>query len=144
MRRCRLVDPAQYNARTSTFDFDIAGAAIGWNPTPTRSSLENILGSKSANEEGSYNWTGTADPLVDAIITQVGAAETREAHRTAMRVLDRVLRLKRDWIPSYTSANHRVAYWDVFGFKEPKPDYFWPVERLWWIDQAKAEALGKA
>ena len=61
-----------------------------------------------------------------------------------MRVLDRALRLRRDWIPTWNSANHRVAYWDMFGFKEPKPDYFWPVERLWWIDRAKAEALGKA
>jgi microcin C transport system substrate-binding protein len=135
----RLVDPAQYQARTNTFDFDIAGMALSWTATPTSSSLESILGSKSANEEGSRNWTGTADPLIDAIIAEVGAAETREQHRTAMRVLDRVLRLKRDWIPNWSSANHRVAYWDIFGFKEPKPDYFWPVERLWWIDPAKAK-----
>jgi len=140
----RLVDPAQYQARTNTFDFDLAGLALGWTPTPTCSGLEGILGSKSATEESSRNWPGTADPLIDALIAEVGAAETREQHRTAMRVLDRVLRLKRDWIPNWTSANHRVAYWDMFGFKEPKPDYYWPAERLWWTDPAKAEALGKA
>lgn len=140
----RLVDPAQYQARTISFDFDIAGLHIVWTATPTSSSLENVFASKAAAEEGSRNWSGAADPLVDAIIAEVGKVETREQHRTAMRVLDRVLRLRRDWIPSWTSANHRVAYWDMFGFKEPKPDYFWPVERLWWIDGAKAEALGKA
>jgi microcin C transport system substrate-binding protein len=140
----RLVDPAQYQARTSTFDFDIAGYALTWGATPVSSGLENAFGSRSANEEGSRNWAAIADPLVDAIIHEVGAAKNREEHRAAMRVLDRVLRLRRDWIPNWTSANHRVAYWDMFGFKEPKPDYFWPVERLWWVDAAKAETLGKA
>ncbi|QKV19457.1 extracellular solute-binding protein [Oricola thermophila] len=140
----RLVDPAQFQERTNSFDFDIAGFALSWTATPTRSGLEGVLGSKAAQEEGSKNWTGTADPLIDAIIAEVGAARTRAEHRTAMRVLDRVLRLRRDWIPNWTSANHRVAYWDMYGFKEPKPDYFWPVERLWWTDRAKAEALGKA
>lgn len=140
----RLVDPAQYQARTNRFDFDLAGYHVVWTATPTSSGLENVFASKSADEESSRNWAGISDPLVDALIAEVGAAESREAHRTAMRVLDRVLRLRRDWIPSWNSANHRVAYWDMFGFKEPKPDYAWPVERLWWTDRAKAEALGKA
>ena len=140
----RVVDPAQYQSRLTSFDFDIAGLHLVWTATPTSSSLENVFASKTAEEEGSRNWPGTADPLVDAIIAEIGRAESREAHRTGMRVLDRVLRLRRDWIPSWNSANHRVAYWDMFGFKEPKPDYFWPVERLWWFDKAKAETLGKA
>jgi microcin C transport system substrate-binding protein len=128
----RLVDPAQYQARLTDFNFDIAGYALTWGATPTSAGLENAFASRSANEPGSRNWAGVSDPLVDAIIAEVGMARSREEHRTAMRVLDRVLRLRRDWIPSWTSANHRVAYWDRFGFKEPKPDYFWPVERLWW------------
>ncbi|MEM0898932.1 MAG: extracellular solute-binding protein [Pseudomonadota bacterium] len=140
----RLVDPAQFQARTSTFDFDMCGMAMSFTATPTRSSLESIFGSKSADAEGSRNWPGTADPLIDAIIEKVGEAKNREDHQTAMRVLDRVLRLKRDWIPNWTSANHRVAYWDVFGFKPEKPDYFWPVEALWWFDEAKARAIDKA
>lgn len=140
----RVVDPPQYQERTANFDFDIAGLHLVWTATPTSSSLENVFASRAATEKGSRNWPGTADPLVDAIIAEIGRAESREEHRTAMRVLDRVLRLRRDWIPSWNSANHRVAYWDMFGFKEPKPDYFWPVERLWWFDRAKAETLGKA
>ncbi|MEM5502886.1 extracellular solute-binding protein [Ahrensia kielensis] len=139
----RLVDPAQYQARTSSFDFDMAGLALGWSPTPTASGLDAILGSKSAEIEGTRNWPALANPLVDAIIYEIGAAETRERHETGMRVLDRVLRLTREWIPNWRSANHRVAYWDIFGFKEPKPDYFWPVEALWWIDKEKADKLGK-
>ena len=140
----RLVDPAQFQSRTATFDFDMCGMAMSWGATPTRSSLEGVFGSASASAEGSRNWTGTADPLIDALIVTIGEAKTRDEHRTAMRVLDRVLRLKREWIPNWTSANHRVAYWDMFGFKPEKPDYFWPVEALWWYDEAKAKAIGKA
>ena len=139
----RLVDPAQYQERTNRFDFDMAGFALSWSGTPTADGLENVLGSRAANEEGSRNWTGVADPLTDALIAEVGKADTREAHRAAMRVLDRVLRLRRDWIPNWTSANHRVAYWDMFGFSEDKPDYFWPVESLWWFDEEKARAIGR-
>ena len=78
--------------------------------------------------------------MVDA----VGRAETREMLVVAMRALDRVLRARRDWIPQYYLANHRASFWDMFGFKEPKPDYGFPVERLWWVDAAKAKAIGKA
>jgi microcin C transport system substrate-binding protein len=32
----------------------------------------------------------------------------------------------------------------MFGFKEPKPDYGFPVETLWWVDPDKAETIGKS
>ena len=31
----------------------------------------------------------------------------------------------------------------MFGFKEPKPDFGFPVESLWWFDEDKAKAIGK-
>jgi hypothetical protein len=59
-----------------------------------------------------------------------------------LNALDRVLRARMDWIPSWYSANHRVAFWDMFGFKEPKPDYGFAVETLWWFDREKGRRLG--
>jgi microcin C transport system substrate-binding protein len=53
------------------------------------------------------------------------------------------LRARQDWIPTYYLANHRAAYWDMFGFKEPKPDYGFPVEAMWWFDEEKAKKIGK-
>lgn len=140
----RLVDPAQYQARSAEFDFDMNGLAASWTPTPATNGLEQMLGSASADLPGSRNYVGVADPLIDALIAEIGGAENRADHETAMRVLDRVLRLRRDWIPTWTAANQFIAYWDMYGFKEPKPDYFWPVEAMWWYDEAKAEAIGKA
>ena len=60
-----------------------------------------------------------------------------------MRALDRVLRARRDWISNWFSANYRTAFWDMFGYKEPKPDYGFPVEAMV-VDKEKAAAIGKA
>ncbi len=140
----RLVDSAQYQARRTSFDFDMIGAAYSLSPTPTRSSLESMFHSNAADLPGSNNLPGTRDEAVDALIEAAGRAEDRDQLVTALRALDRVQRARRDWIPNWHSASHRSAYWDMFGFDEPKPDYGFPVESLWWYDEEKAKAIGKA
>lgn len=139
----RLVDPAQFQARMDNFDFDVVGVAYPIPATPTPHDLEIMFSSKAANQQGSRNLPGTSDPAVDALIEEVGRAKSRNELVTAMRVLDRLLRARRDWIPNWYAANHRVAFWNMFGFKEPKPDYGFPVEALWWFEAQKAEAIGK-
>ncbi|TPJ60972.1 extracellular solute-binding protein [Mesorhizobium sp. B2-7-1] len=140
----RLVDSAQYQLRQSTFDFDLLSAAFNFSATPTRDDLEIFFHSRSAAISGSRNLSGIASPAVDALIDAVGAAKDRESLTTAMRALDRALRAGRDWIPSWYLANHRSAYWDMFGFPEQKPDFGFPVEALWWVDKGKAAKIGKA
>ncbi|WP_036258239.1 extracellular solute-binding protein [Mesorhizobium sp. WSM3224] len=140
----RLVDSAQYQLRQSTFDFDLLSAAFSFSATPTRDDLEIFFHSRSAGVSGSRNLPGIASPAIDALIDAVGAAKDRETLTVAMRALDRVLRARRDWIPSWYLANHRSAYWDMFGFPEQKPDFGFPVEALWWVDKGKAAKIGKA
>lgn len=140
----RMVDPAQYQARQVDFDYDMVGMAQSFTGTPTRSQLNNTFGSDAADVGSSRNYPGTKSSAVDALIEIAGRAETRAELVTAIRALDRVLRARRDWIPNWYAATHRAAYWDMFGFKDPKPDYGWPVESLWWRDEEKAKAIGKA
>lgn len=139
----RMVDPAQYQARQADFDYDMVGMAQSFTGTPTRSQLNNTFGSDAAGVGSSRNYPGTKSPALDALIEIAGKAESREELVTAIRALDRVLRARRDWIPNWYAATHRAAYWDMFGFREPKPDYGWPVEALWWRDEEKAKAIGK-
>ena len=139
----RMVDSAQHQARQVSFDFDMIGMALLFNPTPTREGMDGIFHSKSANLPGSRNLTGTTDPAVDSLVDAIAGARDREELTTVINALDRVLRARLDWIPSWYSANHRVAYWDMFGFKEPKPDYGFDTESLWWFDKDKAAAIGK-
>jgi microcin C transport system substrate-binding protein len=139
----RMVDSAQYQARQADFDFDLVMMALSFTATPTRDDLETLFHSRSANLPGSRNYPGTADPAIDVLIDAAGQAADRESLITAVRALDRVLRARLDWIPNWYSANHRAAFWDMFGFKEPKPDYGFPVEAMWWFDKDKAAAIGK-
>ncbi len=128
----RLVDAAQYQARLDEFEFDMVLFALSFTATPSEESLQTIFSPRFANEPGSYNLAGANAPVYDKLLDYVRLADSREALIVAMRALDRVIRARQDWIPSWYSANHRVAYWDRFGFVEPKPDYAWPVETLWW------------
>ncbi|RUW17167.1 ABC transporter substrate-binding protein, partial [Mesorhizobium sp. M1A.F.Ca.IN.020.06.1.1] len=139
----RLVDAAQYQLRQNTFDYDMISAAFSFSATPTRDDLETFFHSRSASVSGSRNLPGIASPAIDALIDAVGAAKDRESLTVAMRALDRALRARRDWIPSWHLANHRSAYWDMFGFPEQKPDFGFPVEALWWVDKGKAAKIGK-
>ncbi|MBZ9796628.1 extracellular solute-binding protein [Mesorhizobium sp. ES1-4] len=139
----RLVDSAQYQSRQATFDFDLLSAAFSFSATPTRDDLEVFFHSSTANIPGSRNLPGVSDPAIDSLIDAVGAAKDRENLTVAMRALDRVLRARLDWIPSWFLANHRSAYWDMFGFPEQKPNFGFPVEALWWVDKGKAAKIGK-
>ncbi len=140
----RLVDAAQYQSRLEEFDFDLSGIAYSLAATPTGENMKQFFFSEYADNPGSKNYPGIKLTAVDALLEEIGAAKSRNDLVFAMRALDRVLRSYHFWIPNWYSANHRVAYWDMFSFKEPKPDYGFPVEQLWWFDEAKAKAIGKA
>lgn len=139
----RVVDSAQYQARQNDFDFDMMLMAMLIGATPAFSALEGLYHSRAADRPGTRNYPGTKSPAVDALVEAAGRAQSRDELVTALRALDRVLRARLDWIPTYYLANHRVAYWDMFGFKEPKPDYGFPIETLWWFEHEKAAKIGK-
>lgn len=139
----RQVDSTQYEKRQTEFDFDIMMQALSFTASPTRDEVAGVFHSDAAARPGSRNLPGTADPAIDALVDAVGRAETRAELETAARALDRVLRARADWLPNWFSANHRAAFWDVFGFTEPKPPYGFPVETLWWWDEAKAARIGR-
>ncbi len=133
----RQVDPSQYQSRIETREFDMMMVAYRLPANPDGELLRRYFHSESADRNGTENHPGTKDPAIDALVEAAGAATTRAELVVAMRALDRVLRATWYWIPNWHSANHRVAFWDVFGWKDPKPDYSFAVERLWWRDPAK-------
>lgn len=140
----RVVDAAQYQDRQNRFDFDMMLFAFSFAGTPTREGMSLFFGSSYRDQIGSYNYPGMASPAVDALIERIGEAASREELALAMRALDRVLRWRLDWLPNIGSPGRNCAWWDMFGFREPMPDYGFPVERLWWYDEAKAKAAGRA
>jgi microcin C transport system substrate-binding protein len=133
----RLVDPVQYRARLDDFDFDITTERLQFSATPS-DSLRSFFSSQAAALKGSNNLAGIADPVVDALIESVIAANTRPALVTACRALDRVIRAGRYWIPQWNNPFHWIAYWDVFGRPPAQPQYLRGIPDTWWYDAAKA------
>ncbi len=139
----RLVDPVQYRARLDDFDFDITVDRFGFSSTPG-DSLRSYFSSQAAALKGSNNLAGIADPVVDALIETVIAADMRPALVTACRALDRVIRAGRYWIPQWYKPSHWIAYWDVFGRPPAQPRYFRGIPDTWWYDHDKAAKILRA
>ncbi len=136
----RLVDPVQYRARRDDFDFDVTTDRFSFSATPG-DSLRSFFSSQAAKLKGSNNLAGIADPVVDALIETVIAADTRPALIAACRALDRVVRAGRYWIPQWYKPTHWIAYWDVFGRPPAQPRYFRGIPETWWYDRAKAAKI---
>ncbi len=136
-----LIDPSGWAQRRQQFDFDLATAAWQVQVTPG-AELRAFYGSAAAAAEGSNNLSGLADPVVDALIERVVAAETRADLKVAVRALDRVLRARHVWIGNWHLGAHRVAVWDVFGMPEAPAVYdFNRGVEFWWLDTEKYDAL---
>ena len=136
----RLVDPVQYRARLDDFDFDITTERLQFSATPG-DSLRSFFSSQAAALKGSNNLAGISDPVVDALIEKVIAADARPALVTACRALDRVIRAGRYWIPQWNNPFHWIAYWDLFGRPPAQPHYMRGIPDTWWYDAAKAAKL---
>ena len=136
----RITDTSQYTNRIQTFDFDVTSAAFGTSPTPGISE-RNFWGSKAAASEGSLNYSGISDPVVDALLEGIAQAKTRADLTLAARALDRVLLWNHYIIPEWYKAVHTVAYWDKFSRPAIKAKYGLGFMDTWWIDAAKRDAL---
>ncbi len=139
----RMVDPAQYQRRLKSFDFDITTQRYVMRNTPGVE-LRSYFGSAAAKMDGSLNLAGIDDPAVDALIEKVVGAKTRAELETAAKALDRVLRAGHYWVPHWYKASHHVAYWDKFSRPEEKPRFDRGVLDTWWFDEAKAANLAAA
>ncbi len=137
----RQVDPTQYQARQTSFDYDIVLEAFSFPATPL-DGLPQFYGSKSADQGGSRNYSAIKEPAVDAALAKLPSVATREDLITLTRVIDRVVRAKHYWIPAWYLANHRTAYWDIFGHPPAKPDFSFTPETTWWFDKDRAQAIG--
>jgi microcin C transport system substrate-binding protein len=136
----RLIDPAQYERRVKSFDFDVTTQRYSLRLTPGVE-LKSYWGSEAAKIDGSLNLPGINDPVVDALIDKAMAAKSRAELVTAMRAIDRVLRAGHYWVPQWYKASYSIAYWNKFSRPAVQPKYDAGVLDTWWFDSKKAEAL---
>ncbi|WP_246659147.1 extracellular solute-binding protein [Rhizobium sp. FY34] len=127
----RTVDSSQYVNRVRSFDFDIVFGV--WAQTMNPGSDQLVYwGSAAANQPGSRNLAGIADPAVDGLIRLIISAQTREDQVAAVHALDRVLLANHFVIPMFYSGETRIAYWAKLAHPDPLPEYGIGFPNLWW------------
>ena len=131
----RTVDASLYERRAKSFDFDMMVTSFPASMSPGNE-LRNMFSSEAADTEGSRNYPGIKDPVVDALIGEVINSPNRKRLVTAAHALDRVLLHGEYLVPNWFINKHRIAYRDIFGIPDTLPLYYEPDSWLlksWWM-----------
>lgn len=136
----RVVDPAQYERRETTFDFDIIVDSFPQSMSPGNEQRD-FWGSAAADQQGSRNTIGIKDPVIDALIEQLIVAKDRDEVVAHTRALDRVLLWGHYLVPQWYNPYEWIATWDIFGRPEKLPSLTSAFTQVWWVDPDKEKAL---
>ena len=137
--RVRTIDPAQYQKRMETFDYDMTVVGFGESLSPGNEQRE-FWGSQAADEQGSSNLLGIKNKVIDELIEELIRAPDRPSLVTHTRALDRVLQYGYYVIPNYHLAAFRVAYWDKFRRPVISPKYAVGLD-TWWVDPGAEQSV---
>jgi microcin C transport system substrate-binding protein len=136
----RVVDPAQYERRETSFDYDIIVDGFPQSMSPGNEQRD-FWGSAAADHEGSRNTIGIKNPVIDSLIDKLIAAKDRAELVAMTRALDRVLLWNYYVVPQWYNSNEWIAAWDIFGRPAKLPSLTTAFSQVWWIDPAKQQAL---
>ncbi len=126
----RIVDAAQYRARTTKFDFD--SILWRWGVSLSPGNEQWIYwGSDAADSEGSRNYPGIKNEVLDSLIAALSNARTTEDLRAAAQALDRVLMWGRYVVPLYFRPHDLVAYWKTVGHTGQTTLYGLDTSAMW-------------
>jgi peptide/nickel transport system substrate-binding protein len=126
----RLVDDVQYRKRQQTFDFDMI--QFRWPASLSPGNEQNFRWSSlAADAEGSFNYAGVKNPAVDAMISAMLSARSREAFVSATRALDRVLLSGNYVIPLFHAPTDWLARWNSVGRPDKPALTGAPVDTFW-------------
>lgn len=108
--RVHTVDSAQYQSRLTSFDYDVT-ANKWFNSLSPGNEQSYFYGSAAANQNGSRNYAGVQDPIVDALAAAIPNSASREEMIASVRALDRVLMRGNYFVPLYYAGADNIAYW---------------------------------
>jgi microcin C transport system substrate-binding protein len=127
---CRTIDPALYEDRLKSFDFDMIVHSFGQSQSPGNEQRD-AWASSSASRQGSGNMAGAQSPVVDSLVDALIYAQTQDELTAACKALDRVLWHSYYVVPNWYLAYHRVAFANKFKMPEKLPLYYNPYQLLW-------------
>jgi peptide/nickel transport system substrate-binding protein len=128
--KLRVVDGAQYQARLTSYDYDMIQNTWSSSLSPGNEQLFR-WSSAAAKTPGTYNFAGVENPAADAMIQALLAAKSEEDFVSAVRALDRVL-LSGDYvIPLFFIPKQWLAYWTRLQHPATTPLFGYNVDSWW-------------
>lgn len=140
------LQPAEYQKRIRTFDYDMIVMGYGQSDSIGNEQLD-YFGSQAADTPGSWNFTGLKNPAVDAVLSKLVTAKSREELVFQGQALDRLLMANCIVVPHWNVNVDRTLYWNKFGMPKTHCSKVYPTTAamyFWWIDPEKVTALNKA
>ena len=135
------VDPAQYQNRRQSHDFDIrfAGYSSG---LVEGAGLEQKYG--CADVEDIFNPAGYCNEVVDILAKRIQEVKTYDEMAAIVRSLDRIMRYDYMMVPVWMLQESWVAYFDMYEYPENLPEFGLGYLDYWWINPDKEAALKAA
>ncbi|HCI48514.1 MAG TPA: hypothetical protein DEZ09_01520 [Holosporales bacterium] len=106
----RIVDEAQYERRKIDFDFDMLYYLWVGTRSPAGNELINYISSKAADIQGSRNYPGIKDPVIDDLIQNMLQSKDRAVLVANVKALDRILMSGNYVLPLFHLAKDMIAY----------------------------------
>ncbi len=135
--RIKTIDPAQFNERRNTYDFDMI--VNRWNMSLSPGNEQMLYWShEGVTKPGTRNYPGMNSPAAEAMIADLLATRNADEVTAAARALDRVLTTGRYVIPFWYADKSLIAHRADLKFPETLPlygDWIGWLPDVWW--QAK-------
>ena len=128
----RLIDPAQYEERIKSLDFDAVDLKSNFF-APPGPELRSYYGSATADDRGTANFAGIKNPVVDELIGQIVAAKDLDTLKATNRAMDRVLLWQYYCVPEWYNDQAWLAYWNRFAYPAKTQRYGTGFPDSWWI-----------
>jgi microcin C transport system substrate-binding protein len=130
----RTVDSAQYQARLTSFDYDVTTARWVNSLSPGNEQIA-YWSSVAATQKGSRNYPGLQDPVIDRLALAIPRAATRAELVATTRALDRTLLAQRAVIPFFQMGADSLAYWATRVVPPAVTPLYGTVLEAWWSAQ---------
>lgn len=135
----RTVDVSLWVRRVRKFDYDMIVSGSSQSQLPGKE-LVNYWHSSVINEEGSQNYAGVNNPVIDDLLERIVDTTNRDQRVAMAKAIDRILLFGEYLVPNWYIAYHRVAYWDKFELPKITPLYYMPTSwalQTWWSKKNK-------
>ncbi len=130
----RTVESSQYIARLRAHDYDLLIHSFRHTPSP---GIEQAVfwGSEAAAEAGSKNLSGSANPVIDDMITGIGNARSREELVSYIQAMDRVVRGNYYAHPLWYQKDWNLFYRSYLRHPQTSPLYVVDLMAWWYQPQ---------